>query len=177
MHFQEWGHVVLDLVWGGQFTPVEDSAVLKQREKYAMRDRACYRWNTVLWLFWEVRKRREEYDGIAYIHGLGKALWERTPWLRTGDDSHTAGSEADRELLCGLGVKFVESYELVPYLYRMEKYSNNNTTRQPDFLPCSALDRFHSRRLCLLEIYFIFCPLKVMTLIFAFGKVFGFHKT
>lgn len=120
---------------------------------------------------------KKEYDGIAYIHGLGKALWERTPWLRTGDDSHTAGSEADRELLCGLGVKFVESYELVPYLYRMEKYSNNNTTRQPDFLPCSALDRFHSRRLCLLEIYFIFCPLKVMTLIFAFGKVFGFHKT
>lgn len=68
-----------------------------------------------------MRRRREEYDGIAYIHGLGKALWERTPWLRTGDDNHTAGSEADRELLCGLGVKFVESYELVPYLYRMEK--------------------------------------------------------
>lgn len=125
----------------------------------------------------EVRKRLEGYDGIAYTHGLGTALWgENTLALRTGDDNHTARSQTDRELLCGLGVKFVESYEAVPYLYRMEKYSNNNTARQPDFLPCGALDRFHSHRLCLLEIYFNFCSLKVMTLIFAFGKVFGFHK-
>lgn len=58
-----------------------------------------------------MRKRSlEEYAGIAYTHGLGKALWgENTLALRTGDDNHAGGSETDRELLCGLGVKFVES--------------------------------------------------------------------
>lgn len=67
-----------------------------------------------------MRKRGEEFDGLVYTHSLGKAFGERTHWAGDRRQHLTAGNEADWELLCGLCVKFVESYGSIPRLLRME---------------------------------------------------------